>query len=220
MMRRKLCALALTVLVAATLAACASPKERYLDWSTYPAAAGLKIEDVLENSAESEINDHAEKILTAMMTALEAEHHVTAWQALSDATLVPYGENGYGGDSLLLGFTAPIWQSESPVPASEWEQLLTLAREVGADFGLAPIDQGIVSSDYMNQLTLTDGTSYLDVLVVDMSRDDNYRKRAEADSATTQGVSLTYGAVVIPQDKRDAFQSAAEPFIGEPLPER
>lgn len=216
-MRRTLTTTLVALLTSVTLAGCAAEPTDALDWSGYPAAAGIAVDDALANPGEGDIAAHGEEVLQSMMTELQEEFGVSGWAAHTDESFSPYGDNGFGGESMLLTYSAPIWQSETPVPSGDWDDLLAVATEVAARHEMTPIDDGS-TSEWMSQLTLTDGTSYLDVLVVDLTEADYQREEAEAGGEPTQGVSLTFGAVVIPDDERDAFAKAAQPFIGEPLP--
>jgi hypothetical protein len=85
-------------------------------WDTYPGSAYVDAKETLDGPSYEAFVDRSETMLADIRTALTAEFGFE-WVERKPAE-TELDHNGYGGDSMLYEYTAPVWQTTTTVRTS------------------------------------------------------------------------------------------------------
>ncbi|WP_157157120.1 hypothetical protein [Diaminobutyricimonas sp. LJ205] len=122
-------ALAAGALAVMALTSCAaSPKTTYVtdagetvtvDWADYPGQSNIDSAQVLAAPATEDVEEASLQLLAEIETALTEEFGLE-WEVgpPSEATWWEHDDNGYGGDSLYVGYLSLMRQSTPCHPAT------------------------------------------------------------------------------------------------------
>lgn len=108
-------------------------------WDTYPGSAYVDAKDTLEGPSYEEFAEQSDLMLEEMRTALTAEFGFE-WEERQPAES-EIGTNGYGGESMLFSYDAPVWQTTTTVRTfEEKSRVVEILRQVLLRYGIANLD--------------------------------------------------------------------------------
>lgn len=214
----------------------ASGAEVTVDWEDYPGSEGTIAEDVLSGPREADVESIEAALVSAVQARLSAEFSLE-WTDTREAGWFDQRGNGYGGISRYITYNSRDHVSLGiPASTADWERVVAIVSEQTRAFGL-----GDVVLDHVRDATASDrewraeqygtddpdeywvwtgsavgGSHWLAVSLVDVERDPSGRAAEEYDEFDwqPQSISLSYGATVVPDDERAAFERELAPFRG------
>ncbi|HXH33143.1 MAG TPA: hypothetical protein VNJ54_01880 [Plantibacter sp.] len=108
-------------------------------WDTYPGSAYVDAKDTLDGPSYEEFGDESDTMLEEIRTALTAEFGFEWVERQPSESEIDH--NGYGGDSMLYEYTAPIWQTTTTVRTfEEKSRVVEIIRQVLLRHGIANLD--------------------------------------------------------------------------------
>ena len=103
-------------------------------WAAYPGIKGQDADDILARASLEDVQATAEMVLAAIRQRLTAEYGF-AWVEGRDAAMRAE-RNGYGGESMLVEYSSPVWSTTEPVTEYGAKlDAMTSIDEVLEDFG-------------------------------------------------------------------------------------
>ena len=211
-----------------------------VDWADYPGAAGLEAAEILAAPPEGEAERAAAELFEAVRAALDEDFDFS-WSMTGEDGWYPGGGNGYGGESALITYNSRSLETRSvPTSTTDWEAIIDRVSAITEAKGLGPVllDHEVPPSganesawrkdlkdrfgtDDPDEYWLWNGTAYKDsqwfaVSILDGNRDPTGHAAEEFSDDPNEGRSIGffYGVTTIPDDERDAFLRALEPFEG------
>lgn len=219
-MKRKAGVLFLAGLGGLLVACTPSAEVDGLDWAQYPAHANVSVDSVVSGRGESAMVAHGDELLEEVRSAISAKFAIEAWDDRYPEKWVPFGGNGYGGSSMLVGYVSPIWEGAADISPSEWASVIEVVRDIADRDGMTEMDFGDTPpSEWKLVGSFHDGLEYLEVIVQDAALNAEELRTAEADDLLISGIVLSYGATTVRASDLPAFRSAAEPYVGRERPD-
>ncbi|MGK9147579.1 hypothetical protein KXS11_08155 [Plantibacter flavus] len=124
-------------------------------WDTYPGSAYVDAKDTLDGLTYEEFADQSDTMLAEMRTALTDEFGFE-WVERQPAE-GEIGNNGYGGESMLYSYDAPVWQTTTTVRTfEEKSRVVELIRQVLLRYGVANLDMRNAPSSWREPGELTE----------------------------------------------------------------
>lgn len=124
-------------------------------WDTYPGSAYVDAEETLDGPSYEDFVTTSDAMLADIRTALTAEFGFD-WVERQPAE-TEADQNGYGGDSMLVEYTAPVWQTTTTVRTfEEKSRVVELIRQVLLRYGIANLDMQNAPSSWREPGELTE----------------------------------------------------------------
>ncbi|KQM17791.1 hypothetical protein ASF83_01450 [Plantibacter sp. Leaf171] len=124
-------------------------------WDTYPGSAYVDAKETLDGPSYEAFVDRSETVLSDIRTALTAEFGFE-WVERQPAES-ELDHNGYGGDSMLYEYTAPVWQTTTTVRTfDEKSRVVEIIRGVLLRSGIANLDLQNAPSSWREPGELTE----------------------------------------------------------------
>ncbi|GAA3622385.1 hypothetical protein GCM10022200_00640 [Microbacterium awajiense] len=202
----------------------ASGQEVTVDWSDYPAHAGIDADAVLEAPVAEDVEARWEIIRAAVVDAID----VALDGALDDASWSERGDggwtdeigNGYGGQSMLSTYNSGSWEAEIVLPREDWDRVIAAAQAELAEWGITGVGpEPTEVPEWLDYGDFFEGPEFVSVAVQDASLDADAHSGALERGWLVSGISLFYGIQTISEADRAAFTAAAAPFAGLERPE-
>lgn len=189
------------------------------DWKQYPAHADLPASVVLAGSSETETVTRGAQMLQEARDTLAVKYGIDGWVERHAEQWRPFGNNGYGGRSLLAAYTAPTWEVEIELPPGEWNDILTAVEDVAKAHGMTPLDRDEeAASEWMTLGSFHNDLEYFEVVVQDARLDEEELNVAESQGLLITGIVLTFGGTTVRDSNVDDFRAKAQKFAGHELP--
>ncbi|WP_314140280.1 hypothetical protein [uncultured Plantibacter sp.] len=124
-------------------------------WDTYPGSAYVDAKETLDGPSYEDFVGTSDEMLAEIRTALTAEFGFDWVERQPAETEVD--QNGYGGDSMLFEYTAPVWQTTTTVRTfEEKSRVVELIRQVLLRYGIANLDMQNAPSSWREPGELTE----------------------------------------------------------------
>ncbi|MBF4570370.1 hypothetical protein ITJ57_16515 [Plantibacter sp. VKM Ac-2880] len=124
-------------------------------WDTYPGSAYVDAKETLDGPSYEAFVDRSETILADIRTALTTEFGFE-WVERQPAES-ELDHNGYGGDSMLYEYAAPVWQTTTTVRTfDEKSRVVEIIRGVLLRSGIANLDLQNAPSSWREPGELTE----------------------------------------------------------------
>jgi len=124
-------------------------------WDTYPGSAYVDAKDTLDGLSYQEFADQSDTMLEEIRTALTDEFGFE-WVERQPAE-GELGNNGYGGESMLYSYDAPVWQTTTTVRTfEEKSRVVEIIRQVLLRYGIANLDMQNAPSSWREPGELTE----------------------------------------------------------------
>ncbi|MFZ4842487.1 hypothetical protein [Mycetocola saprophilus] len=208
-------------------------------WNAYPGIRGVDPAEILEKPSLEEDIARTDDLNAKLRAALSTEFGIT-WTMHGKNTL-RNNRNGYGGESMLVDFSGPVWTSDRPMQSvAEKRRLRDVVTRVMMQNG---VSRTVVTSDPSFQpdpgnLERFYGSAnpdqqhtwamvsvdrqinfYVDVRIFDLSKDPTgaFRTEREGQSARDgtplEGIQISArGYELLGSDKRDEFIAKLKTF--------
>lgn len=124
-------------------------------WDTYPGSAYVDAKETLDGPGYEDFVEESDTMLAEIRTALTAEFGFE-W-AEREPAATEQDNNGYGGESMLFDYTAPVWQTTTTVRTfEEKSRVVELIRQVLLRHGIANLDMQNAPSSWREPGELTE----------------------------------------------------------------
>ncbi|MGG7464889.1 hypothetical protein [Plantibacter sp. YIM 135347] len=108
-------------------------------WDAYPGSKYADAKDILGGPDYETFASESDALLLDLRETLTAEFGFE-WVERQSAVTEP-DHNGFGGDSMLFRYTAPVWQTTTTVTSlDDKNRVVELIRQVGLRHGIANLD--------------------------------------------------------------------------------
>ncbi len=124
-------------------------------WDTYPGSAYVDAKETLDGPSYEDFVGTSDEMLAEIRTALTTEFGFD-WVERQPAE-TKADQNGYGGNSMLVQYTAPVWQTTTTVRTfEEKSRVVELIRQVLLRYDIANLDMRNAPSSWREPGELTE----------------------------------------------------------------